>query len=152
TLLLGFAGFGFGMAAWIPARPFVMATAMLVDLSSPQKKEVDPRTSVRDLTIEHPGGAARAYLYVPSVTPHRCLVVGHGVLSTSMDEPRLVRFATELSKAGAVVLTPELAELADYRVTESGAEVLAESVREMSARCPAGDRVGLLGFSFAGGL
>src|SRR5262249_13185667 len=69
-----------------------------------------------------------------------------------IEEPRLVRFSSELASAGAVVLTPELSELADYRVTRSGAEVLGESVRTLSKRCPAGTRVGLLGFSFAGGL
>jgi dienelactone hydrolase len=91
---------------------------------------------------------------VPQSAPHRCIVIGHGVHYKSIDEPRLVRFSTELAKAGAVVLTPELAELADYRVTRSGAEVLGASVLELARRCPAhaSSQVGLLGFSFAGGL
>lgn len=133
-----------------------MAAQMLIDLSGPAPAR--PRgaadVSVVDVTVEHPGGAARAHLYLPSYAPHRCLVIGHGVHYKNIDEPRLVRFSNELSKAGTLVLTPELAELADYRVTASGAEVLGESVRRLSERCPAtaGSKVGLLGFSFAGGL
>jgi pimeloyl-ACP methyl ester carboxylesterase len=82
------------------------------------------------------------------------MVIGHGVHYLGIEEPRLVRFANELARAGAVVLTPELSDLADYRVTRSGADVLGASVRLLSERCPAraAGKIGLLGFSFAGGL
>lgn len=147
------AGFFAGMAIWMPSRPFVAATEILVDLAAPPTpSKVDPAVVVTDTSIAYGGGAAPAHVYVPSVSPHRCLVIGHGVHYKGIEEPRLVRFSLELAKAGAVVLTPELSDLADYRVTRSGADVLGESVRSLSKRCPAGSRVGLLGFSFAGGL
>jgi pimeloyl-ACP methyl ester carboxylesterase len=65
-----------------------------------------------------------------------------------------VRFATELAHQGALVLTPELADLADYRITGRGRDVLALAVRELNERCKPlrEDKVGLIGFSFAGGL
>jgi dienelactone hydrolase len=59
-----------------------------------------------------------------------------------------------LAASGLVVLTPELADLADYRITADSADRIAESVRWLADRedLVAGGRVGLLGFSFAGGL
>ena len=150
--LLG-VGLVVGMLSWIPARPFVMATEVLVDLSAaPRGSAKDPSASAIDVSVPSERGPVRARLYVPPVAAHRCAVVGHGVHYRGIDEPRLVRFATELSKAGAVVLTPELSDLADYHVTRAGADVLAASVLDLSARCPAGSKVGLIGFSFAGGL
>lgn len=146
-------GFFSGIVIWVPSRRYVAATELLVDLSRPasQPKSAAP-ISVVDVSVAQAGGAARAHLYLPHVSPHRCLVIGHGVHYKGIEEPRLVRFSSELANAGAVVLTPELADLADYRVTRSGADVLGESVRMLSQRCPAGSKVGLLGFSFAGGL
>jgi pimeloyl-ACP methyl ester carboxylesterase len=146
-------GFVAGIAIWVPSRRYVAATELLVDLSRPAlPPKAASAPSVVDLTVEYAGGSARAHLYLSPVSPHRCLVIGHGVHYKGIEEPRLVRFSSELANAGAVVLTPELSDLADYRVTRSGAEVLGESVRVLSRRCPAGSKVGLLGFSFAGGL
>jgi pimeloyl-ACP methyl ester carboxylesterase len=67
---------------------------------------------------------------------------------------RLVPFARALAAAGLVVLTPALDDLADYRIDARSVGELADSVAFLSAR---GDlvedpRVGLLGFSFGGGL
>ena len=145
-------GFLTGVAIWVPSRRFVAATELLVELSRPAVPNAVSPISIVDSSIEYAGGAARAHLYLPRVSPHRCLVIGHGVHYKGIEEPRLVRFSSELANAGAVVLTPELSDLADYRVTRSGADVLGESVRSLSERCPAGSKVGLLGFSFAGGL
>jgi dienelactone hydrolase len=71
-----------------------------------------------------------------------------------IDERRLVPFARALVEAGNTVLTPELADVADYRITASSVSVIRDAVRYLVARRDhvAGDRVGLLGFSFAGGL
>jgi dienelactone hydrolase len=82
------------------------------------------------------------------------VVVAHGVHFRAIDEPRLVAFSRALADSGLVVLTPELADLADYRITPEGAQRIAESTRWLAARSDLvlGDRIGLLGFSFAGGL
>lgn len=82
------------------------------------------------------------------------MVVAHGIHYRGIDERRLVAFARGLADAGFVVLTPELEELADYRFSRRTEEELAESVRYLSSRSDRviGPRVGLLGFSFAGGL
>ena len=66
----------------------------------------------------------------------------------------MVPFARELARAGRVVLTPELADLADYRITRQGVAVIRDAALYLGARqdIVSEPRVGLLGFSFAGGL
>jgi dienelactone hydrolase len=82
------------------------------------------------------------------------LVVAHGVHHQGIDERRLVPFVRELARAGLVVLTPALDDLADYRIDARSVGELGDSVKYLAARTELldGDRVGLLGFSFGGGL
>jgi pimeloyl-ACP methyl ester carboxylesterase len=140
-----------GAASFGPVRRHVAAATVLAHLSGPAGKAGRPAPGTSsDLVVEGPRASARARLYLPPGRAARCLVVGHGVHYLGIEEPRLVRFASELARVGVAVLTPELADLADYRITRRGADVLAESVHALHARC--GVPVGLLGFSFAGGL
>jgi acetyl esterase/lipase len=82
------------------------------------------------------------------------IVVAHGVHYRGIDERRLVPFVRALCESGLTVLTPELKDLADYRITESGVAVIQDSVRYLASRSDrvSGEGVALLGFSFAGGL
>ena len=81
------------------------------------------------------------------------LVVLHGVHHLGIDEPRLVRFARELSRVGCLVLTPELESLTEYRIEPGALSTIDAAVRELGRIDAAGPRkVGLIGFSFAGGL
>jgi pimeloyl-ACP methyl ester carboxylesterase len=81
-------------------------------------------------------------------------VVAHGVHYQGIDERRLVPFARALAQAGLVVLTPELQDLTDYRVTQRTIDEIADAVAYLSSRQNVlkEHKVGLLGFSFAGGL
>ncbi|MEI8256635.1 MAG: hypothetical protein WCJ30_13255, partial [Deltaproteobacteria bacterium] len=85
--------------------------------------------------------------------PRRGLVLAHGVHFMGIDEGRLIPFARNLARSGMVVLTPELAALADYRIHASSVDELRESVRALD-RTPyvTSGGVGLMGLSFAGGL
>jgi pimeloyl-ACP methyl ester carboxylesterase len=143
--------FVLGALAYGPVRRETSAVGLLKRLSSePSAAAMKPPPS---FMLGEDRRAFRARLYVPDGKAEQCLVLGHGIHYKAIDDPRLIRFASELSKAGAAVLTPELADLADYRITRSGADVLGDSVRFLSAHCPAtGGKVGLIGFSFAGGL
>jgi dienelactone hydrolase len=118
-------------------------------------KQADRDVAIDDTVIPASAGAIRARIYRPLPDgAGRGVVVAHGVHFRGIDEPRLVAFSRALAASGLVVLTPELADLADYRITTAGAEQIAESVRWFAGRSDlvAGGRVGLLGFSFAGGL
>jgi dienelactone hydrolase len=95
----------------------------------------------------------RARLYLGSGGGARQgLVVAHGVHYQGIDG-RLVPFARELARSGLVVLTPFLEDLADYRIDPRSVGELADSVLYLHGRHDLVDGpVGLLGFSFGGGL
>jgi len=109
--------------------------------------------------VAAPGAAApiRARIYRRagrSPVAARGLVVIHGIHHEGMHERRMIPFARELARAGLVVLTPEVRDLADYRITREGVSAIRDAALYLGQRRDLiGDsRVGLLGFSFAGGL
>lgn len=96
-------------------------------------------------------GTVRARLYVPRGVAHPPgMVIVHGVHHLGIDEPRLVKFARAVSASGIRVLTPELPALADYRIDDRSIPVIGEAARSLSTGM--GQKIGLLGLSFAGGL
>lgn len=146
------------LLALFGARPLaarVRAAAMLSALAQaePPRSAIAPLIET-NLTIPSKDGAIRARLYRSARTRGPGIVVAHGVHYRSIDEPRLVRFSRELATSGAVVLTPELSELADYHVSAQGVAAIDAAVRWLAANdeLVAEPRVGLIGFSFAGGL
>lgn len=139
--------------AWFFGARYVRAARFLERLAS--APAAAPSVTTQDLTIPGENGPIRARLYVRADQPRGAgIVVGHGVHYQGIDEHRLVPFARALAESGLTVLTPELADLADYRITSSGVGVLRSAVRYLASdrEHVLGDRVGLLGFSFAGGL
>src|SRR6185312_13095263 len=128
------------------------ATALLLRIENP--KTTNPiatlgthSTAETPLTI----GTARARLYSPiGVTNPPGLIIVHGIHHLGIEEPRLVGFARAFSQAGVTVLTPEIKDLADYRITPQGIQVIGEAAAELHRRL--GHPVGVLGLSFSGGL
>ena len=109
----------------------------------------------RDLWIPGRAGPIRARLYRRADLGRAPgLVVSHGVHYRGIDERRLVPFARELARAGLVVLTPELSDLIDYRITRQGLDTVTDSALWLGEQreVVSSRSVGLLGFSFAGGL
>ncbi len=109
----------------------------------------------RDVLLPSASGPIRARLYrLSSGYRAHGLVVSHGVHYRGIDERRLVPFARELARAGLVVLTPELDDLTDYHITQRGLDVITHSALWLGNQpeLARSRRVGLLGFSFAGGL
>ena len=148
-------GLGFG---WGPGLRYVRAARFLERVSHAPALETNaraPRVLTRDLTIAGEQGPIRARLYYRADQPRAPgIVVAHGVHYRGIDEERLVPFARGLAESGLTVLTPELSDIADYRITSAGVGVIRDSVRYLAAdhEHVSADRVGLLGFSFAGGL
>lgn len=93
----------------------------------------------------------RARLYWPRGAPRAGLVLAHGIHEEGIDEKRLVGFARALASSGQAVLTPELSDLAHYRVTHAGAETIAEAARALAHELGR-EQVGVFGISFGGGL
>jgi len=107
------------------------------------------------LTVAGAGGPFRARIYRLRDQPAgRGLIVVHGIHHEGMDEHRMLPFARELARAGLVVMTPEITDLADYRITHQGVSVIRDATLYLRGRHDlVGEApVGVLGFSFAGGL
>lgn len=106
---------------------------------------------------EEPGSALTAQgplkfrLYIPEHGARSGgIVLLHGVHHLGIDDPRLKNFSRALAGAGVEVMTPELQDLADYRVTPQTVDVIGSSAVILSTRM--NRPVGLIGLSFAGGL
>lgn len=160
------ARFGFRHGLWIvlaialgafvaaPLRRLFHARQLLAELATPANPSAT-RVVETELTLTSAEGAFRARMYRAVDERHGpAIVVVHGVHYQGIDERRLVPFARALARSGFVVLTPELSELADYRLTRSSVDRIRSAVLFLSnrEREPSQARPGLLGFSFAGGL
>jgi dienelactone hydrolase len=95
--------------------------------------------------------ALRGLVYMPTdVERPPAIVLFHGVHRLGYDEPRLVAFASALARCGYQVLTPELPELRDYRITPATVSQMRTSILYYAQR--SNQKVSVLGLSFAGGL
>jgi pimeloyl-ACP methyl ester carboxylesterase len=79
------------------------------------------------------------------------IVLAHGIHADAIVEPRLVALAQALASTGFRVVTPLLADLAAYRVTHQGAEVISATASALAHEL---DVPGVIAFgiSFGGGL
>lgn len=142
---------------WPGASAHLRAASLLLRMSGSEgwlARLYDTPIIEENLLLRTEHGPFRARIYRPrDGRPRRGLVLAHGVHYKGIDEPRLRPFARNLARAGLVVMTPELAALADYRIAASSVSELREAAREL-ARRPYVQRggVGLFGLSFAGGL
>lgn len=145
------------LAVFASTSRYARALQLLRGLAAPATANAAPASPlvVEELSLPSELGPIRARLYrADRGVRARGVVLAHGLHYRGIDERRFVPFARALAATGLVVLTPELSELADYRVTAQGVGVIDASVRYLSAQRAWIDerRVGLLGFSFAGGL
>src|SRR6185436_19695837 len=111
---------------WSPGRRYWRAGKLLSALShahaaGAQAEAAGDPLVEETLTVEGAGGSFRARIFrLRGQAPGRGLIVGHGIHHEGMNERRMVPFARELARAGLVVMTPEMTDLADYRITRQG--------------------------------
>lgn len=141
-----------------PVWTHVRAAGILLRVESPQHPGALANLTAHPIEeglteVPTPSGPIRARLYVPKNNDRRDapgIVLVHGVHHLGIEEPRMVAFARALSSSGLRVLTPELLSLADYQVDRSSVDLIGYSARALSAQV--GQKVGVLGLSFSGGL
>src|SRR5688572_20806721 len=104
---------------YAPAARRVRASRLLSALAD-QAGGTEAPLLETDLVLPGRDGPIRARLYQRPGTRGPGLVIAHGVHYRGIEERRLVPFARELARAGLSVLTPELRELTDYRITQQG--------------------------------
>src|SRR6478735_12766611 len=119
--------------AWRPGVRYVRAAQFLRNMSQPAATADSPVVLTRDLSIAGEHGPIRARLYFRADQPRgEGIVVAHGVHYRGIDEGRLVPFARGLAESGLSVLTPELADLADYRITSRGGGERRDAERNLA--------------------
>jgi len=108
----------------------------------------------RSLVVPWRGGELRARLYRPVGASDRAMLLVPGVHASGVDEPRLVQFARDLASVRHTVLTAELTDLTQYRITPRTTDMIEDVAWWLSGQhdlAPDG-RIGMMGISFAGGL
>ena len=127
-----------GLAARRAADTHLRAASVLLQLSDPSAHGIAAsfaRHPFREEleSAQTPRRPMAFRLYVPQDVKHPpAMVLLHGVHHLGFDEPRLVGFARALSGAGVLVMTPQLDELADYRVTPETIDDIGSAAKVLS--------------------
>ena len=138
------------------AETHLRAAAVLTLLSDPNARGIVTDLARRRFTEQTgsalvPEGQMNFRLYVPEGGARNGgIVLLHGVHHLGMYDPRLVNLSRALAGSGVEVMTPELEDLADYRITPRTIDTIGASAVILSTKLHR--RVGLIGLSFAGGL
>jgi dienelactone hydrolase len=156
-LFVAIASFGLiGAVLLHPLGPHLRAASLLLRFSNPQAHGIAASFASHpfkeeDGLAQGPHGALRYRLYVPQdVQSPGAVVLLHGVHHLGIEDPRMWNLARALAGAGVLVMTPELQDLADYRVTARTVDAIGDSAVVLSTRM--NHTVGVIGLSFAGGL
>jgi acetyl esterase/lipase len=145
------------LVALPPAERALRASALLLRLGA--SAPPSGLATYRHVAVsEEPGelrtgrGSVRTRVYRPAGEANApALVLLHGLHRLGVDEPRLQGFARALASSGVLVHTPEVAELTDYRVEPSAVETIGRAAIQ-AGEIAGRSQVGVMGFSFAGGL
>ena len=142
---------------YVESAAFVVRAARMQGLAG--RVAVLEAERVAESTAEIPwrGGRLRARLYEPVDLDSRPVLLVPGVHASGIEEPRLIHFAREIAATGHPVVTAELPDLADYRITPRTTDMIEDAAgwtaERWRGRLPSNDQaVGLMGISFAGGL
>lgn len=90
---------------------------------------------------------------LPDGKRRAAMLVTHGIIEAGKDDPRLIRFARSLARAGFVVLVPELRGMKSFRIRFGDVDDIVASFRYLASRKDIVDveKMGLLGFSYGAG-
>jgi acetyl esterase/lipase len=130
---------------------YVEAGILLVDIVADREERHEVQR--QHIDYRHKGRNRKADLYRAPGEIKAGLILLPGVAELGGDDPRLIRFASSLSRAGFAVLVPELPGLRRLRVSSSDTEEVADAFAWLSAQpdlVPSG-RMGLAAFSYASG-
>ena len=145
---------GWVLSGYLRAAAFVVQAAGMQGLARQAASLKTGEFDERALTIPWRGGELRARLYVPHGASDRAMLLVPGVHAAGVDEPRLVQFARDLASVRHTVLTAELIDLTQYRITPRSTDMIEDAALWLANQpdLAKDGRVGMMGISFAGGL
>jgi dienelactone hydrolase len=105
------------------------------------------------LAIPSRHGWVAARVHAPAHRRRGAIVIAPGLHPDGLNEPRLVDFAGHLASRGFAVLSVELPDMLDYRISPRSTDMIEDAALWLaSSRHAREGRVGIIGISFAGGL
>lgn len=132
--------------------------AMLVlgDLAAgSSESRLKQRTSTptrEDLQYAANGRTYQADLYRPAQPRRGAMVLVHGLTEAGRRDPRLMEFATTLSRVGFTVMVPELDGLRDYSISTREVQAIGDAIRYATEQLPeAAEGTSVAAISFAVG-
>lgn len=111
----------------------------------------------QEVTIATAREPIRTRIYMPlGGKPHRTIVAVHGIHYDGYNEGRLRMFSGKLAEMGVAIVTPEIVDLKNYRITTRALDDLEDVAKwtlQQNDLVTGGDgKIGFMGFSFCGGL
>ena len=146
-----------GAALRRPATSRLRAMSVLVKFSDPKAQGFVASFAQHPVkeeagTAQTPQGTLRFRVYLPQDIDHPGgVVLLHGIHQLGIEDPRLSSLARAMAASGVAVMTPQIQDLTEYRVTPESIDVIGSSATVFSVKLGE-PRVGLIGMSFAGGL
>ena len=149
-----------GCAFVVAALPYWNAAALIVraaDIPGPIGRVAGwEARAVSDSLDRVPvgDGSLRVRIFRPSGHARRGVLLVTGVHPDGIDEPRLVDLARDLAGTGVNVVTPEIIDLKEFRLTASVTNAIESTALWLLQRddLSGGAKVGIIGVSFSGGL
>jgi dienelactone hydrolase len=138
---------------WHAAAMLVRAAATQTAIGRAARWDAHPVTT-RVQTIATPEGPIRVRIFSPDATSGAAVLLMSGVHPDGIDEVRLVALATDLASTGVNVVTPEIPDLRQYRLTARVTDTLEHAAEWLAGQrdLSGGRRIGMIGVSFTGGL
>jgi hypothetical protein len=124
-----------------------LSLSLAVPASDPWLARVFPDPVQEDIVLEAGGRTIPADVYRPE-RPRAALLLVHGLSRAGRRHAELVRLARLLARHGQLVLVPEFAGLAAFRLDGSEVEEVRGALRYLIGQSPV---VGVAGFSFGAG-
>jgi dienelactone hydrolase len=129
---------------------------ILIDIVRPPEEAIMGKfidgPSVKRVNIQSGGRSLHADLYIPKGKGHHFpFVIVHGVNPTGKDDDRLVLLAKDLSRAGFLIIVPDMEGMKALRLRVSDAEDVLQSFLYVSRLKDAKHSGGMLGISYGAG-
>lgn len=154
-MLLGAVAVAYGtLHEYVRGAAFIVLAANLGGLpSTAANLQADP-VSTRDLRVPSRGSDLPARWYASAGATRDPILLLPGVHAAGQDEPRLMSVARDLAAVGHPVLTIELEDLKEYRLSVRSTDAIEDATAWLAQQpeLAPNERAGILGISFAGGL
>jgi dienelactone hydrolase len=115
---------------------------------------VTPAPAVKQVEIPKGNEKIAADIYYrPKSGKQAAILLTHGIIEDGKNDPRLIRFAHSLARAGFVVLVPDLKGMKSFRILFSDVDDIVASVHYLASLADIVDesKMGIMGFSYAAG-